>query len=107
LKERVGVQCHGVLVVICKLKFHGSQSLPVEAAVGREARIKPIARINGICCPCGGVDIVVRPAGIFLALPIFTGISLQVVYQFGVSCCIKGNEGGGRIKVDLNFITNS
>jgi len=37
-----------------------------------------------------------------LALPIFAGISLEVVDQFGVSGFIKGQEGGGRIKVDLN-----
>jgi len=37
-----------------------------------------------------------------LALPVFAGISLQVVDQFGVSGLIKGQEGGGRIKVDLN-----
>jgi len=37
-----------------------------------------------------------------LALPVFAGISLQVVDQFGVSVYIKGQEGGGRIKVNLN-----
>lgn len=37
-----------------------------------------------------------------MALPIFAGISLEVVDQFGVSGFIKGQEGGGRIKVDLN-----
>jgi len=98
LEVRVGLQCHVCFVGISKSEFHGSQSLPIETAYGREARIKPVGSVNRICA------VVVRPTGIFLALPVFAGISLQVVDQFGVSCYIKGQELGGRIKVDLNGV---
>lgn len=49
LEVRVGVQCHVCLAVTVKSEFNGRQSLPVEAAYGREARIKPVARINRCC----------------------------------------------------------
>lgn len=49
LEERVGVHSHVCLVDIVKSEFHGSQSLPVEAAYGREARIKPVGSINRVC----------------------------------------------------------